>query len=381
MPIGRYRWGFPRYDTLVRHGDPANRLDIAILGDGYAADDMPLFYRDVDAIVQAFHNIEPVATYIHHFNFHRVNVISAQSGVTDGWANPPVRVRSALGAHFSFLDERRLVGWDWRVRQVARRSGVPYDALLVVVNTPRRGGATAFWMAVGYASRNSADFPHIMIHEAGHSIAKLADEYDYSLPELPILRGRSLPFLRLPFANVAAGSRKLPWQAWVAPGTPLPTPPNPDTIQGVVGAFEGASYMKYGLYRPTADCMMRRHSQPFCPVCQEAWIDRIYRVSRPADRFAPQGNPVVKVGEVVTFSADLVRPAAPDLTTLWQWRWRDNPWQVAAGAAGSPTWQLSVDRPGRWEVSLTLTDRNPRLRRPDVIARTVQQHTWQLYSV
>jgi hypothetical protein len=44
---------------------------------------------------------------------------------------------------------------------------------------------------------------------------------------------------------------------------------------GMVGAYEGAGYMQYGLYRPYADCIMfTRNRQVFCPVCTEA-ISRV----------------------------------------------------------------------------------------------------------
>ena len=39
---------------------------------------------------------------------------------------------------------------------------------------------------VAYASRNSSDFPEIMIHEAGHTIARLMDEYEGDLPDIVI---------------------------------------------------------------------------------------------------------------------------------------------------------------------------------------------------
>lgn len=375
MGIGRFTWGSPRFTTLVDNGPPANRLDVAILGDGYAAADMPLFHQDVDAIVRAFHEFEPMASYIRHFNFHRIDVISQQSGVDDRWSKPPVKVKSALGAHFSILNERRLVGWDWRVKQVAWRSGAPHDSLLVVVNTPRRGGATRFWMTVGYASRNSSDFPNIMIHEAGHSIAKLMDEYDYSLPALARFKGRSIPLLRLPFANVDTRCNSPKWSCWVEPETPLPTAPDPD--RRVVGAFEGASYTQYGVYKPTADCMMRRHSQPFCPVCQEQWIKRIYRRSRPADRFSPEAGVRTAVGAPLTFAAELVRPDGA-IHAVWDVQGSEEGRPSVPAAALYQPWTTAFDRPGEWTVSLTLIDRDPKVRHPAVTARATQHHTWRV---
>ena len=45
---------------------------------------------------------------------------------------------------------------------------------------------------------------------------------------------------------------------------------------GKVGAFEGASYYQYGMYRPSTDCIMfTRNKLDFCPVCQKAISDVI----------------------------------------------------------------------------------------------------------
>lgn len=374
MGIGKFEWGNPRYTTLVNNGDPDKRLDVTILGDGYAADDMHLYYQDVDSIIQSFHDIEPMKSYINHFNFHRVDVISQQSGVNDRWAKPKFKTKSALGSHFSIIDQRRLVGWDWRVWQVARRSGVPFDSLLVVVNTPRRGGATRFWMTVGYASRNSSDFPRIMIHEAGHSIAKLMDEYDYSLPAIPLLKGRSLP-IPLPFANVTTWGRKPKWQEWIEPATPCPTPVAEDVPMSCIGAFEGASYCKYGAYKPTQECLMRVHSQPFCPICQEQWIKRIYRKSPIADAFAPERKIDVRVGDMVTFSAELVRPNAHIHTT---YRLRAGLWHDLQMTHEYEPLTHQFTQAGRYTIELTLEDHSHKIRKPDVHAASRLTHQWQI---
>jgi hypothetical protein len=377
MGIGKLEWGNPRFTTLVNNGPADNRLDVAILSDGYSADEMTMFAEDAATVVQAFHDIEPMRTYIRHFNFHRVDVISQQSGCSDRWAKPPVKVNSALGAYFSRLSERRLVGWDWRVKQVAMRSGVPHDALLVIVNTPRRGGATRFSMKVGYASRNSSDFPRIMIHESGHCIAKLMDEYDYTLPALPLLQGRTLGNI-LPFANVDTNGKNPKWSEWIPPGTKLPTPLTDKMTQENIGAFEGASYVKYGAYKPTPDCMMRRHSQPFCPICQEQWIKRIYMHTRPVDRWLPLPGVTGKVGQEIAFSALLVRPNPANQRTVWRIQTPQGTWETRQVTDDYAHLTTSFPVRGSWRVMCTIDDRSPKLRKSDVIKQSEQSNTWRV---
>lgn len=387
MGIGNFSWGTPRYTTLVNNGLPSQRLDIAIMGDGYAAEEMPLFYEDADSIVDAFSRWQPMKAYFKHFNFHRVDTIAPTSGVADRWAEPPIKKRSPLGTFFSPLADRRLVGPDPWVWHVANRSGVPWDSVLVVVNTPRRGGATLFTMGIGYASRNSADFPGIMVHEAGHSIAKLMDEYvDPLIPDLKFLRGRSLPNWILPFANVTTNGKKPKWIDWVSEEVACPSDPNAHYCAiDTVGAFEGASYVSFGAYKPTQHCMMKtgyREGNRFCPVCTEQWIKRIYRRSDVADSFSPayergQGRLRVKVGEVVRFSADILRPR--HIYTRWRVRKaHEFGWDVHKISHGFEDFELSFDRPTTATVELTLQDHDPRLRKQSVIRSTRQVKKWQL---
>ena len=263
-------WGETRFTTLTRHGNPKNRLDVAIIGDGYTAGQQTMFQDDANTIVDAFRQIEPMATYFKHFNFHRINLISAEEGAKDPYVSPPADPRTALGTFFSPLNERRLVGLDPWVMLLATKSGAPWDKLLVVVNTSRRGGATLPTMSVAYASRNSHDFPRIMIHEAGHSIAKLIDEYAGELPDIDFAKGWSLPNF-LPWPNVDTNAKRPKWRHWLSPGVELPTP---DKLanRDLVGAFEGASYIGTGVYRPQRRCMMRSHNADFCKICAEQWI-------------------------------------------------------------------------------------------------------------
>lgn len=367
--IGAVQWGNSRYDTVVNHGDPKNRLDVAIVGDGYAAADMPLFDKDVEAIVNAFHTVEPIRTYWPHFNFHRINLISKTTGVNDCYQQPPIRTTSPLGTHFSFIDQRRLVGWDWRVWQVAKQSGVPFDALLVVVNTPRRGGATRFWMTVAYASRNSIDFPRIMIHEAGHSIAKLNDEYvDRLMPRWKWLRHLAkLPNL-MPFANVSTNPKRPPWHRWLSA--------EKDAPNSTIGCYEGASFMPYGLYRPAPTCLMREHQAPFCPICQEQWIKRIYLHSPIADGRDPDGDQSIGVGGFISFNATCLRHEA--IETIWRIRDPNGIWKEVQKTADYKPFRCRFNHAGRWIIRCDLSDRSSRLRQSSVIKRSAQKILWAI---
>jgi hypothetical protein len=152
-----------------------------------------------------------------------------------------------------------------------------------------------------------------MVHELGHSIAALADEYYTSAVSYEIGDKITVEPWEL---NVTALLDKdnLKWKHLVEEGTPIPTPWNKEEFdkfgyeiqkergelrakkvpesevealferqhkqeseyfekekyKDKVGAFEGASYMQKGLYRSSLDCIMYTRHMAFCPVCRDA---------------------------------------------------------------------------------------------------------------
>lgn len=379
--LGSFTWGRPRFTTVVQNGEPANRLDVVIIGDGYTATQQGDFRDDVDRVVNAFRLTEPMSTYFRHFNFHRVVVVSPQDGTDDMFARPPRRRRTALHTFYSPIasrDEiaggggRRLLGPDLWVKEVVAQSGAPCDEIIVLVNSPRRGGATAPTMEVAYASRNSVDFPDIVLHEAGHSIANLMDEYDNVFPDINWPEDWVLPRV-LPWVNVDTDPMHPKWRIWLSAGAQLPTPDTaPDET---VGAFKGAAYTPDGVYRPEEHCWMRDPTYPpFCVVCAEAWIASIYRRSRLADSFSPQPNPTV-VNRQVSFGARAVRPEFT--RTTWFTKHRSQPvWQLQRQTESYQDFTTAFSIPGQWEVKIRLEDGSDRIRTPEVRDLARLENVW-----
>src|ERR1051325_2447348 len=68
------------FETILNSGTPDNRVDIAILGDGYTAAEMQKYRNDVQALLNGFFLGAPFREYKNFFNVHRIDVISSQSG-------------------------------------------------------------------------------------------------------------------------------------------------------------------------------------------------------------------------------------------------------------------------------------------------------------
>src|SRR5690242_9949014 len=77
--------------TVIRdNGDPANRVNMVIVGDGYIDTEMSKFAADAESAVEGFFAQDPFKEYRRYFNVYRVDVVSAQSGATHPESVPPV---------------------------------------------------------------------------------------------------------------------------------------------------------------------------------------------------------------------------------------------------------------------------------------------------
>jgi hypothetical protein len=150
--------------------------------------------------------------------------------------------------------------------------------VMMVVNHSWYGGSGGT-ISVFSANVQSSE---IAIHEAGHSFAGLGDEYggNYSMGQF---EGINYTW-RTDYNNI-------PWNIWILPGTPLPTP-NDYSYINVVGLFEGAYYRDKGMYRPKYDCKMRTLNVPFCEVCREQHVKSIFEYIDLIDNYLPDKDTV-----------------------------------------------------------------------------------------
>jgi hypothetical protein len=303
--------------TIRESGDPANRVDIVILGDGYTAAELGAYAADVDFLISRFFAQEPFREYQGYFNVHRVDVISAESGADHPERNPPLFRNTALDATYNcFAIQRLLCVENSNVAAVLARSVPPdqRDVILVIVNDTEYGGSGG---ALAVVSLDPA-VVELVLHELGHSFGLLADEYDTD----PQLCNNSVEPAE---ANVtrATNPNNVKWNVgggpptgWINPATPIPTT-NPSP--GVVGLYQGARYCTVGLYRPTFNSKMRNLNQPFEQVNSEQLVRRIYNWVSPID----SGNPLASTvrlpsGASQDFSVHSPRPLGHPLDVTWR---------------------------------------------------------------
>ncbi len=298
--------------SVFRNGEPAAKVDLLLMGDGYTAAEMDKWHRDAGRLAGMLFAVSPFKERKSDFNVWAVDTPSAESGIarpSDG-----VRRQSALGATYdAFGSERYVLTFDnKRMRDAA--AAAPYEFVEIIVNDRKYGGGGIFNLYATVAADN-AFTPYIFVHEFGHHFAGLADEYYTSAVAYASSAARLEPWE----PNVTADPKANRWQALISPGVPLPTPWPKDKFEaeqkeiqarraeirsqkrpeqemealfreererttrllgssqyaGKVGAFEGAMYEPKSYYRPQADCIMfTRDEVGFCAVCRRA-IERI----------------------------------------------------------------------------------------------------------
>ncbi len=266
-------------NQLLNNGDVKSKVDIVILGDGYTADEMKLFREDANKFVEYFFAVDPYKARKNDFNVWSVEVISAESGIANPNKNffpknPLETTYNTFGVDRYVLSQN-----DWAVRDYA--GAAPYDFIVILLNSTKYGGGGVYNLYITAGARSDYN-DYVFVHEMGHHIAGLADEYYQSHVAYEPANTSVEPWE----FNVTAllNPDSLKWKDLVTPGTPIPTPWSKDEFEksnsdksellrndpyaGKVGAFEGANYLSNGMYRPEVDCIMFSKSLRFCKVCE-----------------------------------------------------------------------------------------------------------------
>ncbi|QFZ23575.1 M64 family metallopeptidase [Saccharothrix syringae] len=241
--------------AIQQTGAPEQRFDLVFVGDGYTAAELETYHSHVVGKWAELSAVEPFASYKQYFNVWQVNVVSNQSGVDN---DPTLGVERDTALDMGFwcqgrdLQTERLLCVNQAKAGQFGALAPQADQVIALGNTAKYGGAGG---GVATAAGANDQAGQIAVHELGHSIGRLADEYDYPYDRYSGAEPTEV--------NATADPTGAKWAAYLGQ-------PSPDG--GVVGVFEGARYYLRGLYRPTENSIMRTLGREFNLVGRDAMI-------------------------------------------------------------------------------------------------------------
>jgi len=311
-------------------GNPHKKVDIVIVAEGYTKSQLGKFKKDLNHYTNLFLNQPPYSNTKDSFNISGVFIPSEESGTTE-----PTHGKfknTAIGTTFNSLGSYRylLTKDNKALRDVA--GSTPYDAIFVMVNSTRYGGAGIYNFFCTFTTDNVWS-DYVFLHEFGHSFSGLADEYYSSSTSYNDFYPKGVEPFEANITRLLNGKDNIKWKNLLTQDIEIPTPwdkklfdkkdedyqkirkqinekiailstknNNPEELNKLkqlavklskenkvwgdnffknskyadkVGVFEGAGYSSTGIYRPALDCIMfSKGAKPFCPVC-EAHIKKI----------------------------------------------------------------------------------------------------------
>lgn len=310
----------PRVRPVQVTGPAAERLNLIILGEGYQADQQSLFRADVDRNLATMWATEPFRTYRNHINVYTVELASLHHGVRcdpDGRVRHPDGTIRDTGEREGPIDAKntalRLIFQNGCADPLARGvvyGGAPVDCasyadryppgvdpcetgnqahdrvldtyVMPALGLPRTSQnvqTLAVFNSFTYGgiggtnattSGGSPQGPLVSLHELGHSLGTMADEYPYSARDVVrpcYTGGEPSSFHHTVYtdpARMVADQHK--WWRWVG---------EESLSGGTIGLHESGGTFPCGQRRPSEHSIMRWLGFDWDQVGREHMIARI----------------------------------------------------------------------------------------------------------
>lgn len=288
---------------MANRGSIDNRVDVVLVGDGYTAGEMSQFHTDANSVVADMFSYEPFTSYEPYFRISQIEVVSNESGVD----NDPQGVfrDTQLNMTYWCAGIERLLCVSVARAYSAASAAPDIDQVIAIANSNKYGGAGYPSNNLGTTAGQNSAAAEIAIHELGHSLGDLADEYTYGGPTTyagPELSPANVSIFDRS-EQISMGTK---WDYWM--DASMPGFDNP------VSSHEGGNYSQFGVHRPSNNSMMRSLGRRFNLVSAEQLIKEIYREVNPIDDGTPDGSTVSSSDSL------FVTPMMPlnhDLSILW----------------------------------------------------------------
>lgn len=255
---------------VLDSGDPAEKVDVVYLAEGYTAEQMDKFRHDVNKMMDIFFSVEPYKSRKNKFNIWAVESVSIEEGTDLPGKN--IYSNTVFNSTFYTFDiDRYLTSFD--IKSINDYAALaPHDIIVILVNTDVYGGG-GFYNYYNITAVDNKYSNRVFIHEFGHGFAGLADEYYSSEVAYEDYYPLDVEPWEPNITTLVDFESK--WKDKLDKNTPVPTPAIPK-YDNIVGVFEGGGYSAKGIYRPEQNCTMKSNTDKgFCPVCMDAIIEMI----------------------------------------------------------------------------------------------------------
>lgn len=331
---------------LQTTGEPEDRLNLVILGDGYTAEEMSQFRDEVELHLNVQWSIEPFRSYRNYFNVYLLETPSTESGVrcdpqtedpevvtplrlhyADGCDEPetargltygPAPEGDPDGADCSEeLGDRRCTGDQQRAmyleEYLAEELGeddvddLNHIQTLALANTTSYGGIGGRHATT---SGGSPQGPLITPHELGHSLGNLQDEYPYSdrgVPGDPYEGDEPDSVHHTLHTTEEMVEQEEQWWRWLG---------EESESGGVIDRYESGMYAAEGVWRPSRNSMMRWLGYYFDQVSRERMTERISGM-RDSESLAVRSTPEGEVGAEDALWVHPPNPRYHELDVTW----------------------------------------------------------------
>ncbi|MCP5061054.1 MAG: peptidase M64 [Ignavibacteriae bacterium] len=262
-----------KYNKFMVHyvGDPNEKLDVVFLPEGYTKEEMDKFKKDCEKFSNYLFTYSPFDTLYNKINIWGVEAPSKESG-TDIPGESIWKSTMLNTSFYTFDSERYLMTTDYKkVRDLA--ANAPYDQIFILVNSEKYGGG-AIYNYYNVSVVDNVNSKQVFVHEFGHGLAGLADEYYTSEVSYQDFYSLDVEPWEANITTLIDFESK--WKAQVKSTTQIPTPIE-DAPKDLIGAYEGGGYVEKGVYRSTENSLMKSlEVDEFNQVSKEA-IERVIK--------------------------------------------------------------------------------------------------------
>ncbi len=271
-------------ETIARTGDDDKRINLVFLSDGYQEHELNKFKTDARLILLELFLTSPFKEYENYFNVHIIKVPSNVSGAS---RDPNNLIDNYFGSTYFFAGIERLLvpTLDNKLASVLADNFPEYDQAFVLVNDDKYGGSGG-WLAT---SSTNVQAGQIMIHEIGHSMADLSDEY-WAGPQF----ARESPNM-----TQITSPATVKWSNWYG--------------DNEIGIYAHAEDPRW--HKPHQSCKMELLGLPFCAVCRETFVHTFYDMVPMIQSSRPQDN--AALNDQQTFSINTQSPNPYSLRNFW----------------------------------------------------------------